>query len=426
MVVTVMVAILPGEGWAAVGAYDRHATSLRGPLLDQQQLGTPELGLPAFLEVGTRITWYMAAASVAQSRFAIVEDPACAAGGPGCYTDRATGKHYRKTDEGPSAQGSTGLSGDGVLQVDVVAIDGTNVSVNLERYAPNRELGQLAWEPMGGGTIDGVTVPGAWVHPAQLAQVIQEGYPGFDILVGQTTVVDQTVPTVSFVRGLGTSTYESHTYDQGSGLLVASSSSTGGPSSSFVIDGMPTTSTGNTRLTLTQLVGLRKRDLPGMDGRIPDWLSSTGGLQYSGAYTIFSTVDPTQTPMQLSMQQDIGITGRAPGSVSYIARTIVPGAGRDASVPGVGGAAHLYWWDPAALRTMRAGQVLDEDPITGARLVVAHAGPGANGGDVVVIDGTAPGIATRATYDEQGMLIAFEARLGATGEASELQLTGVR
>jgi hypothetical protein len=367
----------------------------------------------------------MAAASVAQSRFAIVEDAACAAGGPGCYTDRATGKHYRKTDEGPSAQGSTGLSGDGVLQVDVVAIDGTDVSVSLERYSPNRELGQLAWVPMGGGTIDGVTVPGAWVHPAQLAQVIQDGFPGFDILVGQTTVVDQTVPTVSFVRGLGTSSYESHTYDQGSGLLVASSSSTGGPSSSFVIDGMPTTSTGNTQLTLTQLVGLRKRDLPGMDGRIPDWLTSTSGLQYSGLYTIFSTVDPTQTPMQLPMQQDIGIVGRAPGSVSYVARTVVPTAGRDASVPGVGGAVHLYWWDPAALRTLRTGQVLDEDPITGARLVVAHAGPGASG-DVVVVDGTAPGIATRATYDDQGMLIAFEARLSATGEGSELQLTGVR
>ena len=76
-------------------------------------------GVPNWLATGTRVTWYAAAASVAQSGFSITEDPTCSAGGPGCYTDPQTGKFYRKSDEGPDAQGAPTASGDGFSQLDV-------------------------------------------------------------------------------------------------------------------------------------------------------------------------------------------------------------------------------------------------------------------------------------------------------------------
>ena len=63
-----------------------------------QQPGQPGAAPPGWLAPGMRLTWYVAAASVANSRFSIVEDP------NGNLVDPQTGKKYRRTDA-PGGEG---------------------------------------------------------------------------------------------------------------------------------------------------------------------------------------------------------------------------------------------------------------------------------------------------------------------------------
>ena len=93
-------------------------------------------GPPSWVTAGTRISFYEAAASVAASTFAWVEDP------NGTWEDPATGKHYRRTDE--SGEGMATASGDGVSQFDVMAVEPAGVVVTNTLYGIDHSTGNLA------------------------------------------------------------------------------------------------------------------------------------------------------------------------------------------------------------------------------------------------------------------------------------------
>ena len=160
-------------------------------------------GVPNWMATGTRITWYAAAASVAQSCFSITEDPTCSAGGHGCYTDPQTGKFYRKSDEGPDAQGAPTASGDGFSQLDVMAVDGRNVALMSNLYVIDRNFNQLGWTPLGGATVDATSLDGSWMPPSELEQAVATGIGGLLVLTGEYQLAERVVPSVSFVTGLG-------------------------------------------------------------------------------------------------------------------------------------------------------------------------------------------------------------------------------
>jgi hypothetical protein len=61
---------------------------------------------------------------------------------------------------------------------------------------------------------------------------------------------------------------------------------------------------------------------------------------------------------------------------------------------GATGSTGLYWYDPAALAAMTPGTILDEDPVTTARVSVESAD-----GTVVTLLTEAPGVTARATYE---------------------------
>ena len=89
---------------------------------------------------GLRITFYSAAAAVAQSRYQLIEDPA------GPWQDPVTGKHYRNTEDTGESVG--GASGDGVSQVDVVAVEGNDVVLSMAMYGIDRATDTLAVLPI--------------------------------------------------------------------------------------------------------------------------------------------------------------------------------------------------------------------------------------------------------------------------------------
>jgi hypothetical protein len=371
---------------------------------------------------GTRVTWYAAAASVAQSGFSITEDPTCSAGGPGCYTDPQTGKFYRKSDEGPDAQGAPTASGDGFSQLDVMAVDGRNVALMSDLYVIDRNFNQLGWTPLGGGTIDGSSLAGSWVAPSELERAAATGVDGVLVLIGEYQFGDRIVPSVSFVTGLGSSNYQSQTFDRETGLLLSSNGSTAGPTTQFTVNGQPAPVTGNTQLTMTRLANVRQRNLPGQSAAVPDWVADTTTLSYIGNYNWTNPIDPNSGSIDFPTEHTVNLGQRGSTWTTYTARTFVPGLFHDTTMPGVAGGVGFYWWDPQALQGMSEGQTLDEDAITNERLFVSYRGPSSNGIEIVVVERLLPGVHTRSTFDMTGMLVAYEVWHGSIGSTISIEL----
>ena len=249
-------------------------------------------GAPDWVRVGLRMTWYVAAASVPQSRFAWVEDP------NGNWEDPKTGKRYTRTDEG-GGTGQPGASGDGLSQVDVVAIEGGDVVLDSNIYTINRTTTPptLGWIIGPGARVPGATVDGAWMHPALLARYAQQPLDGLLVLRGLYTVGGRTYTATAFATTTA-GAYQSYTYDSESGVLLSASTNTAGATSPLRAPG-EAPPRGNSQLTYTQFLGMRQRAVPGLGGPAPGWVAGTATLRYGGVYTITNPARPGQRQLQL-------------------------------------------------------------------------------------------------------------------------------
>ena len=378
-------------------------------------------GLPEWVRVGTRLTWYVAAASIAQSRFAWVEDP------NGTWEDPKTGKRYSRTDEGPDGQsgpGQPGASGDGFSQLDVVAIEGSDVVLENNIYTINRTSAQptLGWTIGLGAKVSGVAVDGAWIHPAVLRQYLERNTGGLLVLRGPYNVGGRTYAATA-VATTTAGAYQSYTYDSESGILLAASTNTAGATSPFAAPG-ENPPAGNSQLTYTQFLGLRERAMPGMGAVAPGWVAGTPTLRYGGTYSITNPIDPGSGSFTSQAQYTIAFGKGGATWAPYQVRGFVQTLGEQAVVNSVSTSTGLYWYDPAALTRMTPGQVLDQDPLTGQQVVVAEAGGGA-GGNIVVIDRAIPGVLGRAAYDRSsGIMVTYDLQLPPSGTRIQLQLQG--
>lgn len=375
---------------------------------------------PAFVVPGARLTWYAAGASVANSRFSWVEEPCT----PQSWTDRQSGKCYRRTDE--SGEGQPGASGDGLSQLDIVAVDGPNAVIQGTLYTFFRENNTLLWNPIGGGSFNAINLDGGWVHPAQLAQIAQSGLGGFLVLRGNYRLGMTDYDALGVVSGLGTSSYASYTYDLNSGLLLSANTSSGGVTSPIRAEG-ESAPTGNSQLTMARFAGYRARNSPGLEAAKPDWVNGTSQLTYQGTYNFINPVDPSSAnltyPVEFSAQ--LG-QGGATWS-AFNGRTTVPQLGMDSTVQGVATGNGPLWFDPQTLAQLSAGQVLDEDGLTGERISVAFVGQGGNGQPVVAIDSQMPGKFVRSTYElDTGMLLGFDLQQQNAGTTISVQLVDRR
>ncbi len=384
--------------------------------------GQPQVGAPSWVQPGTRVTWYGAAASVAGSRFSWLEDP------NGNWTDPKTGKKYRRTDESGEGQGTA--SGDGLYQIDVIVLDGANAVLTSELFTFDRANNLLLHAPLGGRSVNGTTVDGAWVHPAELERVAQTDLGTISVLRGNYTLGNTTFDAVSFVTGLGAGgggNYTSYTYDTQTGVLLSTNTSTAGVTSPFAAPGEnPPTS--NAQLTMARFAGSRQRSLPGANGATPDWVAGTRQLTYQGTYNFINPVDPSSANLTYGLEHTVQLGSGGSNWATFTSRTVVQQLAIDSQLQGVTGPTGVYWYTPAALAQMTQGQVLDQDPITGQQMAVAFVGAGANGQEVVVIDSQAPGFTLRATYEQgSGTLLAFEeSARSTTGITTSLQLVDRR
>lgn len=365
-------------------------------------------GPPTWVEPGMRLTFYAGAASVAQSRFAWVEDP----NGP--WLDPATGKRYRRTDA-PGGGGAPSASGEGVVQFDVLAVDQDTVTVAQSMFA--RDFSSGKWLPMStlGDVVTGGVLDGAWANPALLADLAAAPPDGLQVLFGPYPLGEKTYDAVSFVSS-GTGAYQSYTYDTATGLLLAATTRTDGATSPISTQG-ESAPKGNTQLTATFFAGARQRAVPGMGGVNPSWVAGTDQIAFRGDYTFVNPVDPASANLTFPMSLTISLQHDGSEYLRYRSAAVVdmPG-GQQSEAAGVTGPTGPHWYDPAALEGLSAGQLLDTDPLTGERTVVA-----ASDADSVSISVTMPGLSNLLHYDRAtGALLRFVQSQELTGVTMDL------
>jgi hypothetical protein len=375
--------------------------------------GASGLGPPAWVQPGTRLSYYGAAASVAQSSYTYVEDPT------GTWEDPTTGKRYRRTDE--SGEDMPTAAGEAFTQTDVLAVEGTDVVVSTTLYSIDLLARQFTLTPMGGARTAGAAVDGAWVNPDLLRQVEASGYGDLQVLRGDYVLDGVSYRALSFVSNAA-GAYQASTYDTASGLLLRTNTSTEGAGAP--VHGPLDNPQGNVQLSNTRLVGVRQRTLPGIDAAAPDWVAAGPTLSYRGECTIINPLDPGSGPWVYPMQMTVTLGEGGRTWATFASHTVIDlgGSPQPTDATGVTGSTGLYWYDPATLSTLGAGQLLDEDPVTGARVTVAAADAGGSG-SVVTLVTEMNGVTLRLGYDVgSGVLGSLEITQSVTGSTIRLQL----
>ena len=345
---------------------------------------------PSWVQPGARVTFYSAAAAVAQSRYQLIEDP------EGPWQDPVTGKHYRNTEDTGESMG--GASGDGVSQVDVVALDGNDVVLSMALYGIDRANGTLAVLPGAGAKAPGGAVDGLWVAPQILAQLHTGSLGGLLVLRGDYPLNGTTYEAVSIVNPTP-GAYSSQTYDTATGVLLASTTDTAGAVSPVQLPGQGPAQ-GASQLTISRFVSIRQMTTPGIGSAAPAWVSTTPGLSYAGEYRWTNPVDPSSGSFSSPMSAQVTFTESGATWATYGLHTQmnIGGMASPSDASGVSSGTGPYWWDPAALAAMRTGQALDTDPVTTMTVAVTGADPGP-AGPTVTITSSIPGTSGYATYD---------------------------
>jgi hypothetical protein len=384
-----------------------------GAQLSGQVPAATGLGPPSWVRPGTRLTWYGAAASVAQSSYTYVEDP------EGTWVDPKTGKHYRRTDETPEPEDMPTAAGEGYTQTDVVAVEGNDVVLTNTLYSIDLMARQLTLNPLGGSRTAGAAVDGAWVNPDLLRSIEASGYGDLTIVRGDYTLNGAIYHAISFINA---SAYQDSTFDTETGVLLATNASTQGQGPD--VHGPLDNPQGNIQLSHTRLVGVRQLSLPGIDAAKPDWAAPNRQLSYSGTATVVNPLDPGAGPYVWPMQMTVTLGEGGRTWATFTSSTVIDfgGAEQPTEAKGVTGPTGLYWYDPATLTTLTPGRVLDEDPVTQARTTVEYVSPGETG-TVVGLLTEMNGVTVRLGYDQgSGVLLSLEIAQAVSGSTIQLQL----
>jgi hypothetical protein len=370
-------------------------------------------GPPDWVRPGTRITGYAAAAAVSGSGYQLLEDP------DGPYEDRTTGKRYRKTDETGESLG--GASGDGFYVIDVIAVEGTDVVVDLTRYVIDRTFNVLTPVPAGGWRQAGGALEGVWVHPGFLETLRTGDIGGLMVLHGPYELNGTTYDTVSVVNPTA-GAYSSLTYDLASGMLLASTTRTSGQAGPVRLPGQDPPRAADA-LGMSRFVSNRVLDLPGIGSPVPAWVSRDSRLRYAGTTVIANPFDPSIVVTWPSTATvTFPVVGDTWAAYQLRSVTMVGGVENPGGRDGVTGGTGLMWWSPDALAAMTPGQVLDTDPVTGLQTSVGQQGNGP-AGPTVDIETTLPGTAGRLTYDiGTGVLVRYQVQTQSDGMTIDLAL----
>ena len=365
-------------------------------------------GPPDWVTPGLRLSYYGETASIRTSYYTYVEDS------NGEWEVPVTGKRYRRTEEGEMPESASHA----FTQSDVIAVDGGDVVLDTTMYSIDIGTGLLSLIPLGGGRFPGAAVDGAWVRPDLLANVASGGTAELRVLRGPYRLGDTTVDAVGFMSK-AEGTYASTVFDSVSGAQVAHTGRAKGPG--FPVQGPLDDPEGNVIIAWARMVDVRQRDLPGMGGSLPDWVEPGLTLRYGGTTTVTNPLDAYGFEMTSPVEVTVRFDDVGRDWATFSSTTTVDYDGYIDTIRGGGatGVVGQYWYTPDGLAGLEAGSVLDDDPITGARLTVDEVDATA-----VTLRTTMPGVTIVATYErDSGAMTAMT--IGQGYATTDLRLASV-
>lgn len=338
--------------------------------------------LPAWMQAGTRVTYYTGSATLHGVRTQLVP------GDDGSWVD-SQGRRYREQDLPNSA-------GAGYTQYEFAQVAADRIAVNQTLYifadTGMRNVTRAGSEAFFG---DRNGLSDVWLPPTKLRALLEQGALGVRRapcqLDGRT--FDAVVTEVR-----GSSGYTRYTYDLDSGLMLSFSSSSTGASVVTTNGDTASRGAGATTIATAQLRSVRQLQLPWTGQRAPQWLQQGQQLTWTGSYRN-SITEGTLAPWRIDGRQTIrqAVDG---GGTALFETWLDYGngqgqQGRSQRAFGPGAFANFYL-DPSSVGGLSAGQVLDRDPVTGWQIVFAGS------------DGRTATIQEVGTHDQQSYVYSLE------------------
>lgn len=307
--------------------------------------------------------------------------------------------------------------GVGLVQVDVVAVEGGKAATWSSTYAPDPTNGAMK-TVNNYGSVNPLGCGDFWCNPAVLQSIPDRA--GEDLVVARGTY-DLNGQQYDVIRLYYTSSQGivlGMIYDLDSGIMLHH---TVDFTSSFAPEnGATVTRRQNGILTLRNL---RQVKIPWAEGEVPSWAVSGQLLNYQGQRAFWLPQLPDVAPTLTALGSQLAIQKVHERFVEGRQQTYLQEAIQPSYVPMVSGVAQLMgFWVPNGALSLDAGLV-DSDPDTGMLVSVIQSGP-----DGVIMEKTNNvNYRLTAAYDSQGMLVqtSIETYSGtAAGQRDDLQLVG--
>lgn len=350
-------------------------------------------------------------------------DAAVSAVGYPSWTKEGVRLTFRMSVSTPNATGSGLVSASsGLSQIDIVSVAGGKVAYNLN------SLMEVQASPFGGrsgwyqhaqlGFVAPAGYGEYWVHPTVLAQAAQLHEQGktWQVTRGTQRLAGESRKTIGFVMTDDKSRH-SYIFDSDQGLLLTLASSTRtGATASF----LPT-------MTI-ELLGIRTRALPWLQGRPPAWALDAKRFVYKGSMTTtFSGGYQNQSEVEVKFDVDEA----GPNYISGFLSSSFGGVKNDSMPKRLSGASATggVWIPPLELRALAERYkgrniTLDKDSSTRAELMLTFAGRSPYGRNIVTLSETT-GVSTHVwDYEvETGALLHMTSHYDPTSSMVETWLT---
>lgn len=346
--------------------------------------GLQSLQAPEWVREGARLSYYSATATIPSAYESFVPDE------KGDWVGVKSGKRYRREE-------IFGAAGHGVTQVDVLSVGSQVAMLKVRAWLYSVYNGPLV--PIKQAASIGLPAGGDWyIHPAALANLKDQRGGGVTILRMPYKIGTVTYDAIRIQQEDERSTF-ARIYDLSDGKLLA------------IFNSVTSADQKVTTLSEAILIGLRQMNLPWLDQALPSWVRAGTLLRYEGTKSYEAIRAGTVMPTSVSIEVRINDATMRCYTYTQSASMYVPGFptqySQEKLAGGIGEPGGLAL-PPSSLATLRPGQVIDSDPVTGITTRVADVTRDDTGRDIVVIVSSNDAYSAELTYDiSSGLLVSF-------------------
>lgn len=265
-----------------------------------------------------------------------------------------------------SVDWGTGNTGNGLVQTDVVALEGGKVATVTQSYVPYLITGPMR-PVFSTGAIETAGCGDIWCNPEVLQKIPDRTGDDLTVLRLPMTVGGKQYQAIRF--GFKQDTYElADFYDLDTGILLYRTIDyTSYNANGYTVMGSRATP------YMIKLRNLRKVNIPWKDGRVPDWLSPGDTLSYQGQTMTKTQGAPTMS-YQLSVRASVLSAQKKFAEINMITYSqdpISPSQIKTSQTNSISGVAQLlgYWMPQEAIAAL-SPRVIDTDPDTGMQISV--------------------------------------------------------